>query len=64
VKDIRDKSLAMAVYAFQPKGPAFFPPRAAEVKKRAGRRIGELMEDDSKAGRLAYGRRSVVRLWR
>ena len=39
MKDIRDKSLAMAVY-FSSKRISIFAAKAAEVKKRAGRGIG------------------------
>jgi N6-adenosine-specific RNA methylase IME4 len=56
VKDIRDKSIAMQVYAFQAKD-AQLAADAAELKDRATRRIGELMEEQRSAGKMAKGAR-------
>jgi N6-adenosine-specific RNA methylase IME4 len=54
VKNIRDKSMAMEVYAYQAKD-AELVRCATELRKRAERRIGELMEDDRRSGRMAKG---------
>lgn len=58
VKDIRDKAQAMRVYAFQAKDGQLAGD-ATEIKMRATRRLGELMEDQRKAGDLVpSGRRA------
>jgi len=44
VKDIRDKALAMEVYAYQAKDGELVA-MAVDIKDRATRRIGELMEE-------------------
>lgn len=54
VKDIRDKAHAMRIYAIQAKDPQLASD-STEVKRRATRRIGELMEEQRKAGELAKG---------
>src|SRR5258706_10502336 len=46
---------------FSSKRIRIFAAKAAEVKKRAGRCIGELMEEDRKPGRLARQRRRPKR---
>ena len=56
VKDIRDKAVALAAYAKQAKDGGLIA-HATAIKKRAERRLGELMEDDRKAGKLAKGAR-------
>ena len=48
VKDIRDKAVAIEVYAYQAKD-AQLAGDAVELRKRATRRIGELMEGQPKA---------------
>lgn len=55
-KDIRDKATAMEVYTYQAKDPELMR-FATEIKRRATRRIGELIEEDRKAGKLAKGAR-------
>lgn len=57
VKDIRDKAVAMSVYAKQAKDGELIA-HATEIRKRAERRLGELMESDRKAGKLAKGARN------
>jgi N6-adenosine-specific RNA methylase IME4 len=52
VKNIRDKALAMEVYSFQAKDRELLA-EATEVKMRATRRIGELMEEMKKANERA-----------
>ena len=56
VKDIRDKAVALAAYAKQAKDGGLIA-HATAIRKRAERRLGELMEDDRKAGKLAKGAR-------
>jgi len=56
VKKIRDQSIAMGVYAFQCKDRELVV-FATEMRKRAERRLGELMENLRKAGQLAEGTR-------
>lgn len=55
-KAIRDKAVAMEVYAYQAKDGEIAE-TAVKIRRRATRRIGELMEDDRKAGLLAKGAR-------
>ena len=52
VKDFRDKALAMEAYAYQAKD-AELVSLSTEIKRRATRRIGELMAEDRAAGKLA-----------
>ena len=52
VKSIRDKAVAMVVYAKQAKDGELIA-HATAIRKRAERRLGELMEDDRKAGKLS-----------
>src|SRR6478609_2689086 len=54
VKDIRDKAVAMSAYAKQAKDGGLIA-HATAIRKRAERRLGELMEDDRRAGKLAKG---------
>ena len=51
VKDIYDKSEAMRVYAIQSKN-VDLELTAAEIRLRAERRLGELLIEEKKAGRL------------
>jgi N6-adenosine-specific RNA methylase IME4 len=60
VKDIRDKSIAMAAYAKQAKDGKLIA-NATALRKRAERRLGELMEENRKAGKLAKGTRGQGR---
>jgi N6-adenosine-specific RNA methylase IME4 len=55
VKTTLDKALAMEVYAFQQKDADLIE-ASVYIRKRAERRIGELMEEERKAGLLAPGR--------
>src|SRR5258707_8104531 len=54
VKTMRDKALAMEVYALQQKDPQLIA-ASVYIQRRAVRRIGELMHDLRKAGLLAKG---------
>lgn len=54
VKGIRNKALALEVYAFQAKDIELASD-AAEIRKRATRRIGEIIAADRCAGKLAKG---------
>jgi N6-adenosine-specific RNA methylase IME4 len=56
VKEIRDQSLALEVYAAQAKDAELIG-YATEVRERATRRIGEIVEAMRKADRLAKGAR-------
>jgi N6-adenosine-specific RNA methylase IME4 len=56
VKDIRDKAVALAAYAKQAKDGGLIA-HATAIRKRAERRLGELMEDDRRCGKLAKGTR-------
>lgn len=60
VKNIRDKAVAMQVYAKQARDGELIG-LAAEMRKRAERRLGELIEDERKAGKLAKGARGNPR---
>jgi N6-adenosine-specific RNA methylase IME4 len=55
VKNIRDKAMAMQVYAKQPKDGDLIA-LTTEIRKRAERCLGELMAEERKAGRLATGK--------
>jgi hypothetical protein len=48
VKDIRDKAVAMEVYAKRAEDPTLLA-HAAEIRRRAERRLGELMAEQPKA---------------
>jgi hypothetical protein len=52
VKSIRDKAAAMQVYAMQAKDGAMIA-QATEIKMRATRRIGELMDEQKATGKRA-----------
>lgn len=54
VKDWRDKATALEAYAYQAKDPELVQ-HAVEVKRRAERRLGELMENDRQADRMSKG---------
>ena len=56
VKDIRNKAVAMQVYAKQAKDGVLIA-HATEIRKRAERRLGEIIESERKAGKLAKGAR-------
>src|ERR1700731_490842 len=60
VKDIRDKAVAMEVYAKQAKDTELVA-FATEIRKRAERRLGEIMEEEREAGKLAKGTRGTGR---
>jgi hypothetical protein len=52
VKDILDKSIAMEVCAYQ-SGDRELMAWSAEMKRRSGRRLGPVMEEQRAAGKLA-----------
>ena len=52
VKDVADKAAAMALYARQAKDGELIA-LATEIRRRAERRLGEIMEGERKAGQLA-----------
>ena len=54
VKDLHDKAIALSVYAKQARDGKLIADATA-IRKRAERRLGELMEDDRRAGKLAKG---------
>jgi N6-adenosine-specific RNA methylase IME4 len=54
VKTIRDKAVAMEVYAKQARDSRLLADATA-IRERATRRLGELIEIDRKAGKLAKG---------
>src|SRR5438093_11388076 len=56
VKDLRDQALAIEVYAFQAKDGELAAD-AIEIRKRAERRIGELMAERRAADKLDKGGR-------
>jgi hypothetical protein len=56
VKKIRDKAVALEVYAYQAKDGQLAAD-AVEYKRRATRRLGELIEEMRAAGKLAKGAR-------
>jgi hypothetical protein len=51
-KDVRDRAVAMAHYAKQAKDGDLIG-FATEIRKRAERRFGEIIEENRKAGKLA-----------
>jgi hypothetical protein len=57
-KEIRNQSVAFEAYAAQAKDAELISD-ATEIRKRAERRIGELMEQDRVAGMLAKGARKI-----
>jgi N6-adenosine-specific RNA methylase IME4 len=59
VKDFRDKAMALAVYGRQAKDPELIA-QATEVRLRAERRLGEIMEEMREAGELAVGTRGQL----
>src|SRR5258707_6583647 len=60
MKGYRDKAMAMEIYAKQAKDSELVA-FAVEIRKRAERRLGELMEALRKAGKLAKGTRGAGR---
>lgn len=56
IKTIRDKAIALSAYAKQAKDGELIA-HATAIRKRAERRLGELIEDQRKAGKLAKGAR-------
>lgn len=54
VKEVRDQAMAMRLYAKQAKDMELIG-YATEIRMRAERCLGELMEEDRKAGKLARG---------
>jgi N6-adenosine-specific RNA methylase IME4 len=54
VKDIADRAVAMALYARQARDGELIA-KATEIRKRAERRLGELIEQERQAGKLAKG---------
>src|SRR6516164_1248865 len=60
VKNIRDKALAMEIYAYQTRD-AELVGWAVEIKAHATRRIGELMDGKRAAGELAVGTRGWLK---
>jgi hypothetical protein len=61
VKDIRDKAIAIKAYAKQAKNKNL-EADAFEIRKRAERRLGEMMEAQRKAGELDVGGRGQNRV--
>lgn len=59
VVDIRDKATALETYAYLAKDPALAS-FAAEITRRAVRRLGELMAEMKAAGRLAKPGRAKI----
>src|SRR5258707_7772205 len=56
VKTMRDKAIAMEVYAQQQKDADLIA-ASVYIRKRAERRIGELLKEEREAGKLAKGTR-------
>src|SRR5262245_54136444 len=54
VKDIRDKAMALELYAYQARDGQLAAD-ATEIKMRATRRVGELMSELREGGQLAKG---------
>jgi N6-adenosine-specific RNA methylase IME4 len=54
VKTMRDKAMAMEVYAYQAKDRELIA-ESTEIKMRASRRLGELMAEMKKAGMMSKG---------
>jgi hypothetical protein len=61
VKDIADKAVAMQAYARRAKDPEFLQ-IATELRLRAGRRVGELLQEMAKRGERDPGGRGRVEL--
>jgi hypothetical protein len=59
VKKIHDKAAAMAMYAKQSKDKKLIA-YATDIRKRAERRLGEVMEARRKAGQMAKGTRGQL----